>query len=184
MSYFCRMAHRRRLDFKVDKLTNSIENIVTGEVFETDVNALLITDLPLLQGGKWQFDWEREIRDNARTVYKLTTKENPSVIQGLMSVEDRLDHIFVHLVESASFNKGSQKLYVGVPGNLMAFACKLSFESGYQGCVAFDAKTRLIPHYESTLGAKRFGGIRMLLDSIAAYHLVRRYFKNFDNGEI
>jgi hypothetical protein len=35
------------------------------------------------------------------------------------------DHVFMHLVESAPFNKGKTKLYSGVPGNLVAFACKV-----------------------------------------------------------
>jgi hypothetical protein len=176
------MKQTRKLDFTVDKLTNSIENILTGEIFETDVVRVGMDDLALVEAGKWQFDWARELRDHDREVYKLTTKENPSIIQGLMCLEDRRDHMFVHLIENASFNVGRGKLYAGVPGNLMAFACKIAFENGYQGYVAFDAKSRLIPHYESSLGAKRFAGIRMLFDTTAAYNLVRRYFKDFDNG--
>jgi hypothetical protein len=116
-------------------------------------------------------------------VYKLATIENPTIIQGLLSLEDRHDHIFVHLIESAAFNVGRQKLYVGVPGNLFAFACKRAFEQGYRGYVAFDSKTRLIPHYENALNAKRLVGIRMFFDYETAYDLVTRYFKDFDNGK-
>jgi hypothetical protein len=33
------------LDFEVDKLTNSIENIVTGDSFTTDISIISISDL-------------------------------------------------------------------------------------------------------------------------------------------
>jgi hypothetical protein len=59
----------------------------------------------------------------------------------------------MHLVESAPFNKGRTKVYSGVPGNLVAFACKLSFQPGHRGNVSFLSKTQLISHYEKILGA-------------------------------
>jgi hypothetical protein len=34
----------RGLDFEVDKLTNSIENILTGEVFDTEIVRLMDSD--------------------------------------------------------------------------------------------------------------------------------------------
>jgi len=45
----------------------------------------------------------------------------------------------MHLIESVKFNKGKLKIYAGVPGNLVAFACKRSFDKGYEGYLAFDA---------------------------------------------
>ena len=57
----------------------------------------------------------------------------------------------MHLIESAKFNKGKGKMYLGVPGNLVAFACKVSVDKGYEGFVAFDAKSALIKHYEQSL---------------------------------
>ncbi len=32
------------------------------------------------------------------------------------------------LIVSAKFNKGKNKIYAGVPGNLVAFACKMAFD--------------------------------------------------------
>jgi hypothetical protein len=81
------------------------------------------------------------------------------------------------LVESAPFNIGKNKLYEGVAGNLVAFACKLSFQYGFDGFVSFTAKTRLIHHYEKTLGAFHFGGHRMIIPSRSAEILVNKYFK-------
>jgi len=82
----------------------------------------------------------------------------------------------MHLVENAPFNKGKNKMYAGVAGNLVAFACKLSFQRGHAGFVSFVSKTVLISHYESTLGAKHFGGRLMILESITALKLMNKYF--------
>lgn len=45
----------------------------------------------------------------------------------------------MNLIESAKFNKGEKKLYRGIAGNLVAFACRTAFEKGYEGVVAFVA---------------------------------------------
>ena len=165
------------LDFEIDKLTNSIENVSTGEVFDTEIVRLSIKHLSLIHKSEWLFDWSKEIKDKTKVVYKLTTVNNPTIIQGLLSIEDKQDHIFMHLVESSKFNKGKSKVYLGVPGNLVAFACKVSVDMGYQGFLAFDAKTALIKHYQETLHATHFRGLRMFIESTAAQRLISRYFK-------
>ena len=52
----------------------------------------------------------------------------------------------MHLVENAPFNKGKNKIYAGVPGNLVAFACRLSFQRGPEGNVSFISKSQLVQH--------------------------------------
>ena len=121
------------LDFEIDKLTNSIENTQTGEVFDTEIVRLMDKDIKQIKNADWQFDWSKELKDKSKEVYKLTTVNNPTIIQGLLSIEDKQDHIFMHLIESAKFNKGKNKVYFGVPGNLVAYACKISVDKGYEG---------------------------------------------------
>ena len=84
----------------------------------------------------------------------------------------------MHLIESSKFNKGKSKVYFGVPGNLVAFACKISVNKGYEGFVAFDAKSTLIKHYQQTLYATHFRGQRMFIETSAALRLVTQYFTN------
>lgn len=171
--------HKQKgLDFIVDKLTNSIENIQTGEVFDTIIIRLTDSDRNLIKKSDWRFDWLKEIKDKTKGSYKLTTANNPNIIQGLVSIEDKQDHIFMHLIESARFNVGKNKVYTGVPANLIAFVCKVSFDKGYEGFVAFDAKTALIKHYEESLHATHFRGLRMFIDTSAALRLISHYFKN------
>ena len=165
------------LDFEVDKLTNSIENVVTGDSFATDISIVTLADLKgITKKNKWQFDWKFENKQPEREVYKLTILNNQQIIQGLISLEIKRDHVYMHLVESAPFNKGKSKMYAGVPGNLVAFACKLSFQRGHEGNVSFFSKTQLVQHYIDSLGAIHVGGRIMIIDTTSALKLIDKYF--------
>ena len=165
------------LDFEVDKLTNSIENVVTGDSFATNVSIVTLYDLKnITKRNKWQFDWKFEYKQPEREIYKLTIVNNQQVIQGLVSLEIKSDHVYMHLVESAPFNKGKTKMYAGVPGNLVAFACRLSFQRGYEGNISFFSKTQLVQHYIDSLGAMHVGGRIMIIDTISALKLIDKYF--------
>lgn len=169
---------KKEIDIEIDRLTNSIENSVTGEVFDTNVVQLGKSGKNEIKPAEWLFDWEEELSLSGREVYKLVTVNNPKIIHGLFSLEDKNDHIFIHLVESANFNKGTNKMYLGVAGNLFAFACKLSFDKGFEGYVAFDSKSALIEHYKKKLGATHFKEQRMYIEPVNALKLVRKYFEN------
>lgn len=165
--------------FKIDKLTNSIENAITGDRFHTEIAKISQKEIrTVTKANGWQFNWKQELANPEREVFKLTISGNAEVVQGLMSVEVKADHVFIHLIESAPCNKGKSKVYVGVPGNLVAFACKVSFQMGFEGNVAFISKTKLINHYTLSLGAIHFGGGVMIIENRAALKLVNRYFKN------
>lgn len=165
-----------QIDIVIDKLTRSIENAISGDSFKTQILTLTPKDIRDLRITDWLFDWKSEIKNNSKTVYKLVIVDNPTTIQGLLSIQDKGDHIYMHLIESNKFNRGSRKVYLGVPGNLVSFACKLSFEKGYEGFVSFESKTKLIEHYQSTLGASVLFGNIMAIDTEAANKLVIQYF--------
>jgi hypothetical protein len=167
------------LDFVIDKLTNSIENVVSGDSFQTEVSLVSTTDLKnITKKNNWLFNWKSEQKSPEKEVYKLTIFGNRNVVQGLISLEIKSDHVYMHLVENAPFNKGKTKTYAGVAGNLVAFACRLSFQRGHQGNVSFLSKSQLVEHYEKSLGAFHFGGRVMIIETKAALKLIDRYFKN------
>jgi hypothetical protein len=122
--------------------------------------------------------WKLELNNPERLVFKIVIDGEAAVIQGLMSLELKSDHVFVHLIESAPCNKGKSKMYVGVPGNLVAFACQISFQNRFEGNVSFISKTKLINHYIQSLGAMHFGGGVMIIETRAALKLINRYFKD------
>ncbi len=163
------------IQIEIDKLTNSIVNATTGDVFDTEV--LPVTAKDLKKVSKWQFKWAKE--QPYSEIYKLVIVGNHDVIQGLIAIRDEKTYLYMALIESAPFNFGKPKMYEGVPGNLVAFACKTSFDKGYGGYVAFHAKSVLVEHYEKTLGARRAArGLLMVIETEAATKLVNRYFKS------
>jgi len=170
---------KTKLSFEIDKLTNSIENAVTGDVFQTEVSLLLKSDLVKInKKSGWEFNWKMELQSPNKEIYKLTIQNNLQVIQGLISISFEDNFVLMNLLESAPFNRGKDKIYIGVPGNLVAFACKLSFQRGYGGYVSFISKSKLINHYIEILGATHLGGNLMLINSDAAFKLTNKYFKD------
>jgi len=166
---------KRLVNIEFDRLTNSIENRITGDSFNTKVILIEKSDLPNLKSG-WNFDWIFETKSKSK-VYKLIVENNKSVIQGLISLTYKDGFIFVELVESADFNIGRNKVYYGVAGNLFAFACKQSWDNGDYGYVAFNAKTNLIEHYEKSIGAKRIGNSnQMIIEPQEASNLITKYY--------
>jgi len=171
-------ANPKYLDFEVDKLTNSIENIISGDSFPTDVLPVNKQDIQnITKKNGWNFNWNLEFNFADRDVYKLVISNNTDIIQGLISLSAMPDNVYIHLIENAPFNIGKNKIYSGVAANLVAFACKLSFQHGASGFVSFRAKSKLIDHYVKTLGAIHFGGQLLVIDTKAALVLLNKYYK-------
>jgi len=165
------------IGIEIDKLTNSIVNTISGDSFPTDVHPITKADLKnITKKNGWLFNWTTESKLSDRHVFKLTIRNNPEIVQGLLSISDYKDHYYLHLIESAPFNLGKNKLYEGIPGNLFAFTCRTSWDIGYQGFVSFTSKTRLLEHYERTLGATSVGGHKMVIFPPEAIKLIRKYY--------
>jgi len=166
-----------KLDFEVDKITESIEDAETGEALDTLVLPVTKADLKeITQKNGWLFDWKFEYLQPAHSMFKLVVEKEPQTIHGLVSLEKKEGFILMQLIESAPFNRGKNKKYLGVCGNLTAYGCKVSKENGFDGVVAFDPKTALIPHYQKTLGAVLISKRRMAIFEKEAQALLDKYF--------
>lgn len=162
----------------IDKLTNSIEDAASGKSFDTEIVPLVKVDLKTeLKKYRWRFNWKAEMKYTDRQLYKLVIK-GESIIQGLISLQVMDNFVEMHLIESAPHNFGHGKRYVGVAGNLVAYVCKLSFDLGFHGFIAFTSKTDLIQHYRETLGAELIFGNRMAITTIPAKKLVNSYYED------
>jgi len=154
-------------------VSNIINFIILSKNFFANFSELH----PINRKNGWLFNWNSEYKKFDRDVYKLTISSNVSIIQGLISLTEKKDHVFIHLIESAPFNRGKNKIYLGVPGNLVAFACKISFHRGFEGYVSFRSKSDLIEHYEKILEAVHIGGQLMIINTFSAQKLIDIYFK-------
>ena len=124
------------LEILIDKLTNSIEEVATGRTWDTDVSRVAQANLKSL-GPEWRFNWKTEFK--IHELYKLTIPNRGPEIEGLISLTRMTGFVQVMLIENHPRNVGRKKKFVGVAGNLMAYAAKLSFELGNEGYIAFDA---------------------------------------------
>jgi hypothetical protein len=177
-----RIKEVQQLNFIIDKLTNSIENIRTKESFETLILPLTATDLKTItKANGWKFDWKTEVGNKNKMVRKLVINNagNKNIIHGLISISLLNGYVEMNLIENAPFNLGKQKEYNGVAGNLVAYACEVSFANGFEGYVSFVAKTDLIQHYFDTLKADILFGNKMVIETNAAKKLVSKYFKDY-----
>jgi hypothetical protein len=169
----------REVDIEIDLLTESVLEVSSGKTFKTEVRAASIKLLNSIhKKNGWKFNWKKEEKEINRLVYKLVLKSNKAILLGLISIETREDHVHIHLVEKTPIEFGASKKYEGIGGNLFAFACKYSQEIGFDGAVAFYAKTHLIHHYSVTLGASLIKNQKMFIHSKQAYVLINKYFKD------
>ena len=167
------------LDIEIDILSESVVEFLTGRIFKTHVSKASIEYLNKIhKKNGWKFNWKKEGKDPNRLVYKMVLDSNKSILLGLISFEIKQDHVHIHLIENSPENVGKIKVYQGIAGNLFAFACKFSLESGFDGVVSFIAKTNLIQHYFVTLGATLLKNQRMFILEKQAEILINKYFKN------
>ena len=102
------------------------------------------------KSGRFEFNWELEKK---KEVYKLQIEATGEVI-GLMALEDipREVRIDIHVLEASKENVGANKIYSGVAGCLIAFACRQAFLRGYSGFISLTPKDVLSQHYIDAYG--------------------------------
>ncbi len=170
-------------EFLIDELTECVREVKTGVIVQTEVVPLtweIAKNIHKKNG--WRFDWKAEFKKNENQFFYLKTCSHDDRIQGLIAVKPMLERklVFMRLIETAPHNYGSKKEYKGVPGNLVAYTCKMSFDLGMEGYVYFIAKTKMINHYEVELGAEVISRREntMMIRTVNALKLVNLYFKN------
>jgi len=85
------------IDIEIDKLTNSIENVITSDSFPTGVLPLTRNDIKTItKKNGWNFNWKSEFLKPDRDVYKLTITNNTEVVQGLISLAVTPDNVYMH----------------------------------------------------------------------------------------
>jgi hypothetical protein len=107
------------------------------------------------KSGHFVFSWEAE---SEKEVYKLQL-EATGVILGLMAIEDTPQEmrIDINVLEASKANVGQNKIYEGIAGCLIAFACRMAFLNGYGGFVSLTPKTLLREHYKDIYGFVEMG---------------------------
>ena len=99
-------------DISHKEISNSLSVEPTKEYFKGQKRSKNVSAISKKNG--WLFNWIEEYKQPEKEIYKLTIVGNQTVIQGLICIEIKADHVYIHLLENAPFNKGKNKMYVGV----------------------------------------------------------------------
>ena len=110
----------------------------TGKRIKGEVQLLEDTDSGSIV-SRFAFNWEKK---RIHTVYKLRVVSSKQIIR-LISISDFAQEYRIHinLLELSKENVGPDKRYLNAAGYLIAFCCRLSFRSGYDGFVSLVPKT-------------------------------------------
>jgi hypothetical protein len=165
------------VDVFIDKLTPCLEEVSTGELYNTVFMPADDADLRNSQKRGWLFNWsDAELAD--KLVYKLLV-EGDDEVQGFIAVKPMRGTVYVALVESAPHNLPPDKKFAGVGGHLFAIAIKLSLKLGFGGFIHFESKSlELAKHYTDTIRAELVGGdhlYRMAVDVESAAYVIEKY---------
>lgn len=155
-----------------------LKEVETGKLYEGQILESFPKEMPLKKDG-WQFTWKKLSKVEGAQFYKITLKDSPKKIEGILMITLINDEmLYMNNVEVAPHNYGRNGKYENVAGCLIAFACKKSFELGkgnYLGFLSFDSKTQLISLYQEKYGAIWAMGQKMFIDPIGGKKLMEEY---------
>lgn len=139
-----------------------------------------LSDMPIKQKS-WKFSWKQLHKIEGSRIAKLCLEEDSREIQGLIMLTlMNQEMLYMNNIEVAPHNYGKNGKYENVAGNLIAYGCLQSFELGkgnYEGFLAFESKTELIPFYQTRYGARHATGQRMFFEPKAGRKLMKKYLK-------
>jgi len=164
------------IDVIIDALTPCLLHEESGQYVNTVVKPITKNDLTELKTWNATFNWSLYFNRPEILMRKLMV-EGSDRIEGALAMQIQEGFIEVILVESAPWNIKKPKHYAGVGGHLFAIACKKSCDHDFDGVIAFNAKTRLIQHYQKTIHAELIGGTRMIVEEEGAALLLKTYYK-------
>lgn len=151
-----------------------LRNIRSGKKLKAVITRVFDSDyLALADSTEFVFDWKQESHNE---VFKVFLKEQTKNILGLLSLVDYPEEYRIHLnlIEVGKSNVGKNKGIENIAACLIAFACRLSFERGYNGFVSLKPKTRLISLYQDKYGFRQYGRL-LAVENKVSDRLIRKY---------
>jgi hypothetical protein len=148
--------------------------VATGNKHDVIIETLHDKDYKLLTKKKYFFNWKTEQQFD---VYKLRIVDGDEIL-GVMSLLYNNDEkwVKINLISTSIENRGRNKKYERIIGNLLAYACTISV--GYYGddaCVTLDPKTRIKQHYINKYGMFEVA-YKIFLQDLSLTTLVNKYY--------
>jgi hypothetical protein len=123
-----------------------IINTSTGEKQSVEILPVEIDEFKTLRKDRYFFDWQIE---KNKEVYKLQIKGSSDIL-GLVSIERIFEEwrIHIRLLTVSKENKGNEKKFDRIAGNLIAYVAKIAIrEYGELACVSLRPKSQIAQHY-------------------------------------
>lgn len=150
-----------------------IISCVDGEEHKVEIDFVQESDYKLITKSRYFFDWKSERRQE---VYKIKVVGSGDIL-GLVSI-DRIPEEWrshIRLITVSKENKGRDKDYENIAGNLITFVSKIALrEYGELACVSLKPKEAIAQHYIDKFGMNRTGmmlsvEIKEILEMIKIY---------------
>jgi hypothetical protein len=136
------------------------------------IEPLTDQDNARLTKSRYFFDWKTEKENET---FKLLIRGSNEIL-GVMSLIEHEDRrVQINLLAVSKENRGKGKVYEGISGNLIAWACREAVKRfGGDACVSLVPKTRLKNHYKKQYGMLE-AGISLFLSDEALLQILKRF---------
>ena len=148
-------------------------HLETGSKKNISIELIAGEDLKKTTKARYFFNWKSELKYD---VFKLSLVDNNEIL-GLMSLayfEDE-KRVEIKLLAVSQENRGKNKLYEGIVGNLIAHACRQALRlHAEDGCVSLIPKTELKKHYIKEYGMTD-AGWQIFVEREPLLKLIQKY---------
>jgi len=150
-----------------------IEETSTGNSHRVEITLVNDQDYQKLTKKRYFFNWKEE---QSFEVYKLCILGSSDIL-GLISLE-RIPNewrIHIRLLTVSVENKGKNKTYNKIAGNLITHAAKIAVEDYAEfACVSLRPKTEIAKHYIKTYNMVSTG-LTLSIEVPEIVHLINRF---------
>jgi len=128
-----------------------VKETSTCKFFKVEILPVENSDYKKISKKRYFFDWQEE---KEQEVYKLRIIGSEDII-GLVSIERLPEEwrIHIRLLTVSKENKGSEKKYENIIGNLLTYISKIAIkEYAELACVSLKPKSKIAQHYIDKYG--------------------------------
>jgi hypothetical protein len=151
----------------------NIVEVLTGNICPIEVLPVTNTDFTSISKARYFFDWKEEKKEE---VYKLVLKGQKDIL-GLVSIE-RIPsewRIHIRLLTVSVENKGKEKEFDKITGNLIAYVAKIALaDFGQMACISLRPKSSIAKHYMTKYNMN-MTGMTLSLEVPEIVNLINKY---------
>ena len=150
-----------------------VENTATGETLQVEIEPVKHGDYKGITKGRYFFNWKDE---KGHEVYKLRIVGTSDIL-GLVSLERIPDEwrIHIRLLTVSKENKGPDKEFENIAGNLITFVSKIAVrEYAHLACVSLKPKGAIAQHYREKFGMNKTG-VTLSIEISEILNLINTY---------